>query len=573
MRTFLALVVAFGVCSAISAQSPFGVSSSASAFRDHAEWFPQMAAAGVKTVRLFPEWRSIEPQKGQFKWDDTDLLVKNAAANKLEINAVLMGSPPDAKAIHAFPMERLDDWSAWVSAVAARYRGKIRYWEVWNEGNAGFNDGKHTTKDYAKLVAATYAAVKKADPEAKVGLSVASYDAAYLYQTMVALKESGKPGSFDFLAVHPYEIADGLDQPDGEIPFLWMTQMLRTALKAAAPERADAEIWITETGCRLHRRGERQVSEEEAARSLVKQYVMAIAQGIRCVQWFEARDPQGEDAGFGLLSRAGEPRKSYTALKTLAETLGPNPRAIGWVALGKEKRGYGFLFQGKSAPVLVAWMPRGRKDNVDTTGESLLDATTGKPLPVGDGFAFTDAPILVVNPPGGLVQEAEANAKKPFPWGGDYSTAKAVKCRPGSPEEFGGVFVTNHEAPRVTFADGSTGVVMRGDIGHPLSFWVHPTFAGLLTKEYYIRAKVRRLAAGNVGMNLLYEVADSQGGAAYKNTGVWGGTTDKFGWQTITWHVKDACFAKLWGNDFTLRPERSVPFVMGEVEVSTEPLP
>lgn len=44
--------------------SPWGVSSSASAVRDHAEWFPKMAAAGVSTVRLFPDWRSFEPRKG-----------------------------------------------------------------------------------------------------------------------------------------------------------------------------------------------------------------------------------------------------------------------------------------------------------------------------------------------------------------------------------------------------------------------------------------------------------------------------------------------------------------------------
>jgi polysaccharide biosynthesis protein PslG len=72
-------------------------------------------------------------------------------------------------------------------------------------------------------------------------------------------------------------------------------------------------------------------------------------------------------------------------------------------------------------------------------------------------------------------------------------------------------------------------------------------------------------------MNLIYEVADSQGRSPYANTGKWGGTTKDDGWQTITWHVADACFSKMWGYDFTLRPEQSVPFAIGKVEVSTEP--
>ena len=44
--------------------TPWGISSSASSFRNHDEWFPKMTEAGVSTIRLFPEWRGFEPQKG-----------------------------------------------------------------------------------------------------------------------------------------------------------------------------------------------------------------------------------------------------------------------------------------------------------------------------------------------------------------------------------------------------------------------------------------------------------------------------------------------------------------------------
>jgi hypothetical protein len=82
---------------------------------------------------------------------------------------------------------------------------------------------------------------------------------------------------------------------------------------------------------------------------------------------------------------------------------------------------------------------------------------------------------------------------------------------------------------------------------------------------------VRRVAAAHVRMNLIYEVADSQGRSPYANTGKWGGATKDEGWQTISWHVTDACFSKMWGYDITLRPEQSVPFAIGKVEVSLEP--
>ncbi|HEY1188406.1 MAG TPA: hypothetical protein VGE74_12210 [Gemmata sp.] len=556
--------------------TPWGVSSSASAYRDHTEWFPKMAEAGVNTVRLFPEWRTFEPKKGEWKWDAGDILVKSAADNKLELNAVLMGSAHGAKGGHTFPVDHLDDWSNYVSAVVGRYKPHVRYWEVWNEGNGGFNDGKHTTADYAKLAVATYAAAKKADPNARVGLSVASFDAPYLHQTALAMAQAGKPNSFDYLCIHPYEIADGLADPDGEVPFLWMSKLLRDGLKTSAPERAGAEIWVTEIGHRIESKKGHTVTERDAAKALAKLYTMSLAQGIAKVQWFEARDPVGEDAGFGLLNRAGTPRASYGAFKALVSALGPKPVYRGWLALGQGGRGYGFVFEGKGGPVLVAWMPAGRNDKsvtfgADATVTDIVDGTVAKRA-ANQPIELTDTPVLVTGIPADIVKQAEANATKNFPWGGAHSGAKVVSCAPGAPEPQSGIAqVRRGSCPTVRFPDGSTGILVPGDITHPVSFYVHPSFASFTTKEYYVRATVRRVAAGNVGMNLLYEVADSQGRSPYVNTGTWFGATKGDGWQTHTWRVSGACFSKMWGYDFTLRPEQSVPFVIGKVEVSTEP--
>src|SRR5271155_4219714 len=344
------------------AAGPWGISSSAGSTRNVAEWFPKMSAAGVTTVRLFPEWRDFEPTKGTWTWERADALVEAAAKNKIEINAILMGSSPGDKKIHAFPMDDLDGWSNYVSTVVGRYKKRIHYWEVWNEGNGGFNDGKHTTADYAKLAVATHAAAKKADPNAQVGLTVASFDAPYLNQAILAMAKEGSPNSFDYLCIHPYELADLLGEADGEIPFLWMTRLLRDMLKASAPERAGAEIWITEVARRVEKRKGHVVTEQEAAKALAKIYTMAIAQGIARTQWFEAQDPIGEDQGFGLLKRDGTPRASYQAMKSLTAQLGATPKYLGWLAVGRDREGYGFVFQGKTDAVLVAWMPAGRTD-------------------------------------------------------------------------------------------------------------------------------------------------------------------------------------------------------------------
>jgi hypothetical protein len=534
-----------------------------------------MAAAGVTNVRLFPEWRVLEPRKGTRKWDDADALVKAAGENGLEITGILMGSPPGAKAVHAFPMDDLDGWSDYVSAVVGRYHNQVRRWEVWNEGNGAFNDGRHTTSDYARLAVGAYAAAKKADAQAEVGLTVASFDAPYLSQAIREMAKAGKPNSFDYLCVHPYEIADGLADVDGEVPFLWMNRLTRDMLKESAPDRSDAELWITEVGRRIGKGG-RGVSEADAARGLVKIYTMALAQGIARVQWFEAQDPVGEEQGFGLLARDGGARSSYRALQALTTLLGPTPAYQGWLALGRGGRGYGFVFEGKAGPALIAWMPKGLKDEtLSFPGEvQVSDACggTAKTLKANRPLELTDAPLVVAGFPPDLVKEARANARKPFPWGGDYAGAATVRFRPGSAGASEGIFPAGRaDRPVVTFADGSAGVLLEGDIEHPISFYVHPSFAHFRTREYYVRVTVRRVASGNVGMNLLYEVADSKGRTPYANTGKWFGCSAGADWQTYTWHVTDACFSKMWGYDFVIRPEQSIPFVLGKVEVSTEP--
>src|SRR5580704_8011937 len=103
------------------AKGPWGISSSAGSIRNVAEWFPKMSAAGVTTVRLFPEWRDFEPTKGTWQWDRADALVEAAAKYKIEITAILMGSSPGDKKSHAFPMDNLDGWSNFVRAVVGRY--------------------------------------------------------------------------------------------------------------------------------------------------------------------------------------------------------------------------------------------------------------------------------------------------------------------------------------------------------------------------------------------------------------------------------------------------------------------
>jgi hypothetical protein len=552
---------------------PWGISSSASSERNHAEWFGQMSAAGVRMVRLFPEWRGLESGAGKWNWQRADRLVQSAKENKMRISGLLFGAAPGTKDRgHAFPMKDLDRWSAYTAAVVEHYKDQIHDWEVWNEGNAGFNDAHNTTADYAALVSAAYDAAKKADAKARIGMSVASFDAAYLDQAILAQAKNGKANHFDYLCIHPYETLDGIKDVDGEIKYLWMGRMLRDALKSDAPEKADAEIWITEVGMPVGKK----VTEADAAKAVVKSYVMAIAQGISRVMWFEGRDPTGEQGGFGLIDRQAKPRMSYGSFKMMTAALGQTPKYLGWLSLGKEGRGYGFVFEGATTPVLVAWMPAKMRDDATlfTADVQVTDSLSNEAatLKAGETMNLTDTPVFITGLPADLLARAKNNVGENFPWGGDYSAAKTVSIQLSSKTQSNGIMQLGETPmPVHQFDDGSSGAVVRNNQIAP--FYIHPSFANIKTRDYYIRLTLRRIGEGNVGMNFAYEIADTKGqNGPMRNSGGWYSAGPGMGWQTKTWHVTDACFAKMWGYDINFKPEKSVPFVIGKVEVSTEPL-
>jgi len=578
---------------------PWGITTSASSTRTCAEWLPKMATAGIRWARMFPEWSSLENPKGTFNFTSSDALVNAAEANHIEMSGLFFGAAKFADPhFHAFPMKNLDDWSDYAAKLTDRYKGRIHYWEVWNEGNAGFNDNHNVTADYANLVAYAYAGAKKSDPTALVGMSVASFDPAYIDQAILDQAAAGKAGSFDYLCIHPYETFGLIGDVDGEVPYLWMTRLLRDELKAdAPPDKANVPIWITEIGRPLDRATNevgiplgQNVHEIDAAKAVVKSYVMAAAQGIARICWFEARDPVGEPPGYGLLKGDNSPRISYLALQAMTGALGETPKYQGWLALGAGQRSYGFVFlkaatyptsfekpplANQTSSVLALWMPAGLTDNtIIFSGDvQVIDAltNTSTPLKAGQTLALTDKPVFVTGLPVDLVAQAQANASKPFPWGGDYSKATSVSLQLGpDPVSSGVVLQGGNKAPH-TFPDGSTGLEVEGKIGTGANFYTHPSFAGIKTKEYYIRMSFRRITAGNVGMNFSYEVADSQGKGPLRHSGGWYSVGPDMGWQTQTWHVTDACFAKMWGFDFCIQPEQSVPFVVGKVEVSTQP--
>jgi hypothetical protein len=141
-----------------------------------------IAEAGFHWLRQEFPWYDIEVGgKGNFDdcrngpcisaWDKYDQIVKLAQDYGLEL-LVRLSSPPDwsraeGAAGGAFaPPDNVSDFADYAAAVAAHYRGRVRYYQVWNEPNIFSEWGNHPVdpEAYTRLLCATYKSLKQVDP-------------------------------------------------------------------------------------------------------------------------------------------------------------------------------------------------------------------------------------------------------------------------------------------------------------------------------------------------------------------------------------------------------------------------
>ncbi len=206
-------------------------------------------AVGIKWSRSDAfKWYVVEPEPGKFDWRWTDIMVENARKNNVEYLAILADTPawaasddmPDSNRniymSKAHKPKKLADWENYVFAVASRYKGKVKYYEIWNEVDwhppvraASFTG---TTADYLEMLKVAYRAVKRADPEAKVLVSGFGYGAACDLKMPFDLLKMGAADYCDFYNVHSYQGLWGIDDLQNAVARakpgmrLWQTEQM-----------------------------------------------------------------------------------------------------------------------------------------------------------------------------------------------------------------------------------------------------------------------------------------------------------------------------------------------------------
>lgn len=183
-----------------------------------------LSAAQIGSIRLSIPWSNVEYTKNQLQWGAVDRVVNAVNAKGISILGIIAYTPPWATSPVGQPLNTRPaspaEYGAFAGKVAARYKGKISAYEIWNEPNgAMFYGPAPDAAGYTQLLKAAYPAIKAADSSATVvgGVLGAVEDAAGMQNPVTFATQmyaAGAKGYFDAFSYHPYQyslkFADGV---------------------------------------------------------------------------------------------------------------------------------------------------------------------------------------------------------------------------------------------------------------------------------------------------------------------------------------------------------------------------
>ncbi len=136
--------------------------------------------AGFGWVKQQVLWSEIEiPTKGTYvdtkngvhnTWAKYDRIVDLVNEYGLNLIARLDTSPAWArKGVDKIetPPDDFDDYGDFVYQIVSRYKGRVKYYVIWNEPNTSFEWGNRqvSARDYVRLLKTAYLRAKQADPD------------------------------------------------------------------------------------------------------------------------------------------------------------------------------------------------------------------------------------------------------------------------------------------------------------------------------------------------------------------------------------------------------------------------
>jgi hypothetical protein len=315
------------------------------------------AAAGATVVHTTANWALIaptrphwaaDPDDSAYRLSDLDQLVRESARYGLRVMVDITGTPGWAnggRSPNHMPTH-LSDLATFAYMLALRYdgrnlgKGTVGLWSVWNEPNLQqfltpqYAGGRIVSAaNYARLYRTVYAAIKSANPWAKVAIGETS--AQGRDRPGRGVSQTVAPGTFmrllarqgglrfDAWAQHPYPTSRAA-RPLQVVryPNVTLAQLPRFELELRAAFHRRVPIWVTEFGYETRPSQPQGVSYGQQA--AYARQALSFARSDPDVQmfvWFTFRDSPGNPWKSGLEQPSGAAKPSLAAFSSLAHLI------------------------------------------------------------------------------------------------------------------------------------------------------------------------------------------------------------------------------------------------------------
>jgi hypothetical protein len=107
--------------------------------------WPQVSFRSWSLVDALVNWRDLQPEKDRWNFAFLDGYVRQAKRHHVDLLLPLAFTPQWASARPADPGPygpgtgceplKMEEWNAYIRSIARRYKGQIKYYEVWDEPN------------------------------------------------------------------------------------------------------------------------------------------------------------------------------------------------------------------------------------------------------------------------------------------------------------------------------------------------------------------------------------------------------------------------------------------------------
>ena len=273
--------------------------------------------SGFSIIRDECRWQNVEKSKGKYKIPQhVTKYIDEAKNNGVEVLLMLAFNNTfytENECDIPKTEDNIKAWLEYVRFVVKELKGKVKYFEVWNEPNhENFNKNNATAAEFTYFLSRTYEVIKEEYPEAYVvsgGIAGSSYASDYIKEMV----ESGALDYLDAFGIHPYCRDKTIVDERTQTTFSSDIDYLINDCGVTKP------IWIPEVGYSTH---EEEYTDVEKGAYNVRTMLEFIADGrVEKLLMYQLKHTERGE-GYGMIHSDGTAYDSFKIVHNLGERIG-----------------------------------------------------------------------------------------------------------------------------------------------------------------------------------------------------------------------------------------------------------